>query len=319
VGFRDVGSVLSQSPFSPNSKEAAAIASLFTNALVTCGVVFALVSVLVFYCAYKFRAKGGAEPRQVEGHKRLEIGWTIAPVLVLAWLLSLTVRAMAESDPPAEGVPFVTIIGHQWWWEARYPSGAVTANEIHIPTGIPLIFRIETADVIHDFWVPELGRKIDAIPGRPVNLWLAADKPGTFTGACAEYCGVQHAWMRITVVAEAPDAFARWETHELSLALAPVDAAAVRGARLFQTRSCAACHAIRGGPSQPTAQARYAPDLTHVAERTTLGAGVIDNTPSELARWLANPQAIKVGCHMPDTELSDTDASDLVAYFETLR
>jgi cytochrome c oxidase subunit 2 len=305
---------------SPASPQAEALSRLFVVTLFVCAVIFVIVSALVLICILRYRSQpNDAEPAQIAGNHRLEVSWTVASILILVGLFVLTVQAMRVSDPAADRPPDLTVIGHQWWWEARYPSGAVTANEIHIPTGIPLIFRIETADVIHDFWVPELGRKIDAIPGRPVSIWLAADKPGTFTGACAEYCGVQHAWMRITVVAEPPDAFAKWETHELSLAATPTDPAAARGAQLFQTRSCAACHAIRGGPSQPTAQARYAPDLTHVAERSTLGAGVIDNTRSELGRWLQNPQAIKVGCHMPDTELSEKDADDLVAYFETLR
>jgi len=316
-------SALAASPFTPHSPQSAAIAELFTNTLLLCGAVFMLVAVLVFYCAYRFRAREGdtREPAQIEGHTRLEIGWTIAPVLILTGLLFLTVRAMAASDPPVDRDPDLTIIGHQWWWEVRYPSGAVTANEIHIPTGKALVFRLESADVVHDFWVPELGRKMDATPGRPTSIWLQADQPGTYVGTCAEYCGMQHAWMRILVVAEEPAKFADWERHELLAASAPSATAAseTRGAAVFGSMACINCHAIKGtaGPSPETA--RFAPDLTHLAERVTLGAGVLANTPADLARWLKNPQAIKTGCHMPDAQLTDAQVADLVAYFETLR
>jgi cytochrome c oxidase subunit 2 len=302
------------SPFDPRSPQAAAIAELFTSALFICAAVFLLVTVLVVCCVVRFRADGAREPEQVEGNARLEVVWTIAPVLVLTWLLVLTVRAMNGSDPPVDRDPDVTIIGHQWWWEARYPSGAVAANEIHVPTGKPLVFRLESADVIHDFWVPELGRKMDATPGRPTSIWLEADRPGTYTGACAEYCGLQHAWMRIAVVAEPRDEFVAWERHQLAPAAPPTGEAATRGATIFRSMTCANCHAI-GGTAEA---ARFAPDLTHFAERTTLGAGVLANTPADLGRWLKDPQAIKTGCHMPDAQLTDAQVADLVSYLETL-
>jgi cytochrome c oxidase subunit 2 len=306
------------SPFDAHSRGAAAIASLFTDALVVSGAIFLLVTVLVFTCAYRFRARGDVEPKQVEGHRGLEIGWTVAPVLILTGLLVLTVQAMSVSDPPIDRAPDVTIIAHQWWWEVRYPSGAVTANEVHIPTGKPLVFRLESADVIHDFWVPSLGRKMDATPGHPTSIWLEADEPGTYTGACAEYCGVEHAWMRTLVVAEAPDAFEAWQRHELAATTrrTPKDGDDVlRGEKLFLGMACVSCHTIRGAGGQQ----RFAPDLTHLAERRTLGAGVLANAPDKLALWLKDPQAIKAGCHMPDTQLTDAQVNDLVAYFETLR
>jgi heme/copper-type cytochrome/quinol oxidase subunit 2 len=168
------------SPFDPASPQASAIRDLFASALVLCGAVFLLVTCLIAYCAVRFRARGAREPQQVEGNKRLEIAWTLAPILALVWRLSLTVRAMGASDPPIDRDPDVTIIGHQWWWEARYPSGVVTASEIHVPTGKALVVRLESSDVIHDFWVPELGRKNDAIPGRTGNIWLQADRPGEY-------------------------------------------------------------------------------------------------------------------------------------------
>jgi cytochrome c oxidase subunit 2 len=314
------------SPFTPHSPQAAAIASLFKDTLGVCGAVFLLVTLLVAWCVIRFRARGGADPAQVEGHTGLEIAWTIAPILVLGVLLFLTVGAMNASDPPVDRDPDITIIGHQWWWEVRYASGAVTANEIHIPTGKALIFRLESADVTHDFWVPELGRKMDATPGHPTSIWLEADDPGTYVGTCAEYCGVEHAWMRIRVVAEPPDAFAAWERHELTPAPVASEDRAQRGAALFSSMSCIGCHRIGGtspGASSSTIAdgkgARFAPDLTHLAERATLGAGVLANNPTNLALWLKDPQAIKTGCHMPNAQLTQAQTTELVAYFETLK
>lgn len=286
---------------------------MFLHVLAVCGVIFAVVVGLVAYCSVRFRSRGGPDPVQIEGSRRLEVAWTLAPVAILCWLLLLTARAMGISDPAGTGEPDVTVIAHQWWWEVRYRSGAIAANEIHIPSGKPLLFRIESADVVHDFWVPSLGRKIDAIPGRPVTIWLQADTPGVYLGTCAEFCGAQHAWMRIRVVAEPKDQFVTWEKRQLLPAHPPVTAAAARGAEAFSARTCVSCHAIGG-----TNEARVAPDLTHLAERVTLGAGVLANNPRELARWLKDPQKIKAGCHMPNLQLSDAEVADLVAYLETL-
>jgi cytochrome c oxidase subunit 2 len=304
-------------PFDPVSPQATAIRDLFSTALLISAAIFFVVATLVGYCIVRFRARGTQEPPQIEGHTRLEIAWTVAPILILIFLLFRTAHAMDVSDPPADRAPDLIIIGHQWWWEARYPSGAIAANEIHIPTGKPLVVRIEAADVIHDFWVAELGRKIDATPGHPMSIWLQADRPGEYQGTCAEYCGTQHAWMRILVVAESPEAFAAWERHQLAPAPPPFEDAAMRGARIFNSMTCVRCHTIASGPS--ASEARFAPDLTHVASRKTLAAGELPNTPTDLAHWLQDPQGIKEGCHMPDAQLTDAQVNDLVAYFETLR
>jgi cytochrome c oxidase subunit 2 len=306
------------SPFEGQSPEARAIATLFTQTLVVCGVIFAVVTLLVAYCVVAFRARDGAkEPPQIAGHTRLEITWTIIPLLIVIGLFVLTARAMAASDPPADRAPDMTVVGHQWWWEVRYPSGAVTANEIHMPTGTPWLVDLQTDDVIHDFWVAELGRKIDMIPGHPSHVWLEADQPGTYLGACAEYCGSQHAWMRIRVVAQSPADFEAWQRHELEPPPPPVGEAAARGAALFRDKTCVDCHAI--GWAANVDRARIAPDLTHVAERATLAAGLLDNTPDDLGRWLASPQSLKPSSHMPSLQLTPTEVGDLVTYFETLR
>jgi cytochrome c oxidase subunit 2 len=307
------------SVFRPSSPEAHAIADLFGVTLGICAVIFALVLALVAYSLLRFRRRDGddAEPEQVHGNARLEVAWTVAPFLVLVGILALTARAMHTSDPPVDRDPDIVVIGHQWWWEARYPAaGAYTANEIHIPVGKRVLVRLESADVVHDFWVPELGRKIDAVPGHPNHLWLEASAPGAYQGACAEYCGAQHAWMRILVIADEPAKFQLWLANEASPALQSVGEQAARGAEVFHDLTCVKCHAIGG----TGADARVAPDLTHIASRRTLAAGAVDeNTPANLAGWLKNPDYSKPGSHMPNLRLSDAQVNDLVTYFETLR
>ena len=305
-------------PPGAGSPQARAIDELFQNSFLICGAILAIVTGLIAYSAYRFRKRDEADPKQIEGHTRLEIAWTIAPCLIVIGLFALTIRAVRGSDPEvAVGEPDLTIVAHQWWWEVRYKSGAVTANEIHIPTGRPLTVRIESADVVHDFWVPDLARKIDAIPGTPVAIQMQADEPGTYLGTCAEYCGTQHAWMRIVVIADKPDDFAAWERHELEPASPPQSEAAIRGERIYNDKTCVDCHGIESRKT-PHPE-RVAPDLTHLAERTTLGAGVMKNTPEELTRWLREPQEVKAGSHMPNVRLSEQEAADLVAYFEELK
>ncbi|MEZ4616530.1 MAG: c-type cytochrome [Caldilineaceae bacterium] len=193
----------------------------------------------------------------------------------------------------------------------------MTANEIHIPTGQPLLVQLASADVIHDFWVPKLGRKMDAIPGHPNQLWLQADQPGTYLGACAEFCGAQHAWMRLRVIAQSPTDFAAWQQAQRQSPPPPpaTDTLASQGAKRFQALTCSNCHAIGGTP----AQANAGPNLTHVASRQTLGAGVLENNPANLAQWLTNPQSVKPGNQMPHFQLSAADLQALVAYLETLQ
>jgi cytochrome c oxidase subunit 2 len=253
----------------------------------------------------------------VEGHTRLEIAWTAIPFAIVTGLFALTARAMQASDPPANvDAADLVVTAHQWWWEARYKGGAVAANEIHVPVGRQLLVRVESADVIHDFWVPQLARKIDAVPGHPVHVSMHADQPGTYSGACAEYCGSEHAWMRIVVVAESEAEFLAWQARQLQPAPVPSEPGAVaRGSRVYDAKPCAKCHAIGGRGEQP----RIGPDLTHIASRATLGAGVLSNSPADLTHWLRDPQGVKPGSHMPDMQLTNADVDDLVAYFETLR
>ncbi|MEO7110818.1 MAG: cytochrome c oxidase subunit II [Polyangiaceae bacterium] len=303
--------------FDPHSPEARAISVLFAQTLVVCAAIGLLVAVLVGYCVVRFRARpGDPAPAENPGNKRLEAVWTAVPLGILVLLFILTARTVGAADPPVDREPDLVVVGHQWWWEATYKEGAVTANEIHIPVGRKVLVRIESADVIHDFWVPQLARKIDAIPGHPGFIWMEADAPGPYVGTCAEYCGVEHAWMRILVIAEPQAEFDAWLAHESHPASAlSSDEAAARGAKVFQEKTCINCHAVAGSAHD----ARVAPSLTHLAERKTLGAGVIGNTPADLAHWLRDPQGVKQGCHMPNLNLTDPEVNDLVTYLETLK
>jgi cytochrome c oxidase subunit II len=306
------------SPFNPDSPQAQAIANLFVGSLVIAGFIFAIVTGLVFYNVYRYRSRPGmGEPRQVAGHLRLEIAWTILPALLLVGMFGWAVGTMRAADPPiGDRQPDLVVTGLQWWWHVEYPqSGVVTANEIHIPVGQRLLVRLESADVIHDFWVPQLGPKRDAVPGHPNHIWIEADTPGTYLGACAEYCGEQHAWMRLRVIAQPQAEFDAWQQQQRQAPAAPTGGDAAAGALVFQQHTCVNCHTISG----TGARADAGPDLSHVASRQTLGAGVLANTPDNLIRWLADPQAVKPGNHMPSLRLTEADLRALVAYLETLR
>ena len=203
--------------FVPHSRYAASIASLSNGVLYTALAILVLVIGLVSYSSHKFRAKPGSPtPKPVYGNTKLEIGYTSAFLAILAVISVFSIRAMEASDPPTTQTDNLQIVAHQWWWEVRYPAtGVVTANEVHIPVHQPEQIGLMSADVIHDFWVPELGRKMDVIPGIENRTWLAADTPGTYYGTCAEYCGQEHAWMRIRVIAQTPDEFQKWEKAQL--------------------------------------------------------------------------------------------------------
>jgi cytochrome c oxidase subunit 2 len=302
--------------FSPASPQAGALAQLFGVTLIVCGTIFLLVVALIAWCLLRFRERAGtAEPAQTAGNNRMEIGWTAASVLVVTFLFVLTARAMQVADPTPLRGSDLTVIGHQWWWEIRYPDGTVAANEIHIPTGADLLVGIGSADVIHSFWVPQLGRKIEAIPGRLNQIWIRADHPGEYSGTCSEFCGAQHAWMRILVVAQPPDEFKAWLKREAVRVPPAAAGAALRGETFFRQNACLVCHEVGGVHSN----APVGPDLTHFAGRETIGAGVAPNTDSDLRRWLAHPQQVKPGSHMPDFRLTAAQVEDLRAYLDTLK
>src|SRR5437899_2052664 len=286
------------------------------------GVVFALIFVIVtgaiLYAIFRFRARGGEPEReQLAGNKKVGIAWTVIPFLIVVFLLVMTLQAMNRADPPPAPSPDLVITGHQFWWQVDYPgSGAITANEIHIPVGKPLSVRLESKDVLHEFWVPKLTRKMTNVPGQPNHIWLQADKPGTYIGQCSEFCGTQHAWMRILVVADEPSKFEEWQRAQLQPGQAATSDATAKGLVLFQTSTCINCHAIRGVTG---ADLRVAPDLTHVASRRQLAAGIIENTPANMRLWLKYPQHIKPDTSMPDLEFTDEQLDQLTEYLSTLR
>jgi cytochrome c oxidase subunit II len=293
----------------PASPQAAAISNLFVGTLIFLSAILILVSFLVIYAVIRYRDRPGApDPEQKFGSRKLEITWTVVPILSLVVLSGFMVRAMSASDPPtADAKPDLRIVAHQWWWEIIYlKSGVTTANEIHIPVGKRLLVDFRSVDVIHDFWVPALGRKIDIIPGHPNRLWIEADHGGTYLGACAEFCGNEHAWMRIMVIADSPDDFAAWVKQQASTPPKPVTADEQLGAKIYRENICTNCHLRSVGP-----------DLTHVASRRTLAAGALENTPENLAAWLHDPDDFKPGSNMPNFKLSDGDVRALVAFLET--
>jgi cytochrome c oxidase subunit 2 len=249
-------------------------------------------------------------------NRRLVVTFGIAiPIVVLITLFLVANVAVIDSTAapkPGSTQLTVRVIGHQWWWEVRYPGhAAVTANEIHIPARTRVNVVGTTADVIHSLWVPELDRKIDLIPGRANRVLLYADHPGVYRGQCAEFCSLQHAHMSLYVVADAPARFDAW----LRAQSAPAPATASRGRSLFLSTTCSSCHAIRG----TSARSDIGPDLTHVAGRMSLAALTTGNSPADLLRWISDPQHVKPGAKMPALDLSPGDFRAIAAYLRSLR
>ena len=300
------------SPFgNPASPQAAATAQLFRFVLALGAAVFAIVAGIIIVAAIRFRHRPGqGDPAPDTGRPGIEVVWVGAAALLLLVIFVPTVSTMRAVDPPADRrLPDLVVTGHQWWWEVGYPGlGILTANEIHLPVRRMFLVHLQSADVIHDFWIPSLTRKMDMTPGHATDVWLEADQPGVYLGACAEFCGVQHAWMRIRVIAEPEEAFAAWQQQQRQAPSPPRTPDAVVGASLYHEDTCANCHGTGIGP-----------DLNHLAGRDTLAAGLMPNTPADLARWLKDPQAVKPGSLMPNFHLSDADVQKLVAYLETLR
>jgi cytochrome c oxidase subunit II len=302
----------------PQSPQARAIFDLAVVVIVVMAVIFSVVVGIVIYALLRSPRwrEGERDPEQGKGNKTIEIVWTAVPLAIVAVLFVLSARTMGISDPAPPPNPDILVIGHQWWWEARYTnSGAVVANEIHIPVGKPLALRLDAADVLHEFWVPELARKITTVPGHPNHIWIQADKPGTYLGFCSEFCGTQHAWMHLLLVAEPEAEFQKWEQAQRASAPPPTTQNAQQGLAIFQQMSCVSCHAIKG----TIASATVGPDLTHFASRKQLGAGIALNTPENLRRWLRDPQQVKVGAKMPDFKFSDEQVAELADYIETLK
>jgi cytochrome c oxidase subunit 2 len=299
--------------FTPVTPQGGAILDLFTLELVLAALVAGAVAAAVVYAMVRFRDRPGApEPPQIHGNTKLEIGWTAAPALLLLVLFILTVRTMSSVEAEATSALHVRVIGHQWWWEYQYLDlGIVTANELQVPVGQPVRLELESADVVHNFWLPQFGWKKDNTPNHTTMMNVQVDEAGVYDGACSELCGPQHAWMRIRAIATPPDQFQAWVARNQQ----PAPVASSQGQQVFQQNTCVSCHAIQG-----VGDARVGPDLSHVGSRTIIGAGVLDNTPANLTAWIADPQRIKPGALMPGyPDLSQDDVRALVEYLEGLK
>lgn len=304
-----------QSITNPASLQAEKINNLFNTFNIAAGAMLLLVIFLVTYISIKYRQRKDdtTEPEQTHGNKKLEALMIGVPLLLLAYFFYETVHVEKVIAPSVNTSkqPDVIITGHQWWWEVEYPaSGVITANEVHLPVGKHLLMEMRSADVIHDWWVPELGNKMDLIPNVNNYLWLDINKPGKYIGACSEFCGAQHAWMRINVIAQTQDEFNNWITATAANFHPPTDGKALAGAILFQEKTCGNCHRIKGTSDTAT----VGPDLTHIGSRQEILTGLMKNNEENLYKWINHPQEIKPGAHMPDFIL-DKDSVEAIAYY----
>jgi len=322
---------LPQNALDPAGPAAQSIDNLWWLVFWIATAVFVVVEAALLFAVFRFRRRKGVDHavEQVHGNTRLEIIWTIIPVVLLGALAIPTIGTLFElrAEPePEENALQIEVTGHQWWWEFSYPEyGFSTANEMHIPAGRAVYLTMTSADVIHSFWVPRLNGKRDAVPGRITNLTLEADEPGTFLGQCAEFCGLAHADMRHRVFAETEEDFEAWVAAQMQPAVLPTGGSAAAGLETFEI-SCASCHTVRGS----AAAADLAPDLTHFASRTTFGGATFANTQQHLREWLRDPSALKpmrpelndlsagrvLG--MPNLGLTEQQIDELIAFLDTL-
>lgn len=310
--------------FKPLASPAGAEAQIAELTLAITGTIFLIVGILIVTTLWRFRAKPGddahQEPAQVYGSNQIEIAWTAIPILIVFILIGVSARVIASvqnAGPPPSALK-VRLVGHQWWWEIRYTDyGFVDANEINMPASpdgkMATYFELQSADVLHSIWIPQLAGKLDLIPNRTNYTWMDPRLPGIYFGNCAEYCGTQHAYMLLRVVARAPSDFQAWAAAKQKPA-AP-EALASEGRKVFDSLACVNCHAIRGTRAAGT----FGPDLTHLMGRQTIGSGVVDNSHANLRAWVDNPQDAKPGCLMPSLKLSKPDVDAITAYLELLK
>jgi len=310
--------------FAPQSTPADSIYHLSYFVLAITAVIFLVVFTLLAYVVMKFRGRAtGAErePAQVYGSTQIELAWTVIPILIVVVLFLATARvihAIQDAPKPAAAVE-VTAVGHQFWWEFRYPAlGIVTANELHVPVSdpadpTPTFLKLLSADTDHSFWVPQLAGKTDLIPNRVNEMWMDPHRTGIYLGQCAQYCGTQHAKMLLRVSVDSPEVFQAWVLAQKQAA--NQDETQIAGRRVFERTACMNCHAVNG----TAATGRFGPDLTHLMSRRTIASGAAENTRENLRLWIQNPDAIKPGSLMPAMKLSDADLDALVRYLETLQ
>jgi cytochrome c oxidase subunit 2 len=310
--------------FDPQSPPATEIYWLSVLVIAVCAGILVVVGGLLTYTIIRFRVRAdddGREPPQIYGSNPIELAWTVIPLLIVFVLFLVSTRTIlaVQTAPPPPGTVHVTVIGHQWWWEFRYPDlGIVTANELHVPVSHagdrrPTYLRLESADVVHSFWIPQLNGKTDVIPNRTNSMWIEPTAAGLYLGQCAEYCGTQHARMLLRVIAHEAADFDAWVSSQRNPAAA--DAAVQAGRDLFQSVACINCHRVGG----TVADGVFGPDLTHLMSRDTIGAGAARNTPENLRAWVHDPDELKPGVLMPAMGLGQTELDQLVAYLLTLQ
>ena len=287
-------------------------------------VIFLVVASLLLYALIRFRHRPtdpDREPAQIYGSNQIELSWTVIPILIVVVLFLTTARVIFVTEnarKPASALD-VVVIGHQFWWEFRYPKfGVVTANELHVPVSdpkhpTPTYLTMSSADTDHSFWVPRLAGKLDVIPNKVNILWIDPETAGLYLGQCAQFCGTQHAKMLIRVYADSPADFAAWIAHQKSPAMESADA--TEGRAVFQGNACINCHTVAG----TVATGRFGPDLTHLASRDTIASGSLPNTPENLRTWVDNPGLYKPGVLMPPMHLNPHDLDAVTKYLTTLR
>ena len=346
-----------QSTLAPKGDYAEMVDGLFMTTVYLATIVFVVVEAALLVAIFKFRGKPtDAAPKQVHGHTVVEIIWTVVPAVVLAVVAVPTVKTIfATAKVPTtsvdgQGPMKIEVIGHQWWWEFRYPElGITTANEMHVPVGRTIDLRMKAADVLHSFWIPQFAGKRDLFPNRETRLWFTAKAPGAYPGACAEFCGLQHARMDFYVMAESPEEFAIWKANRMAdtmlaatgmpkpapkpdtvatapkpargvalpiVAAAVVDPQVEEGMKLFQTKGCIGCHT---SSAMTPMKGMIGPNLSGIGSRKMIAAGWLPNTDENLKRWLHDPQAVKKGVGMIIPKLTDAEVDALVAYLRTKR
>jgi cytochrome c oxidase subunit II len=310
--------------FKPQSTPAHSIFHLSLFVLAICGVIFVIVFSLITYALIKFRKRAnddGREPPPIYGSNQIELAWTVIPVLIVLVLFLATARVIhgiQQAPQPPEAIEVIAI-GHQFWWEFRYPAlDVVTANELHVPASdpahpTPTFLTLLSADTDHSFWIPRLAGKTDLIPNRENHMWIDPNEPGIYIGQCAQYCGTQHAKMLLRVYVDSPDKFKQWVQEQLKPA--QTSDAAKDGRRVFESTACINCHSVSG----TVADGRFGPDLTHLMSRDTIASGAAPNTLENLRLWIHDPDAIKPGSLMPAMNLGQRDLDAVTAYLETLR
>jgi len=319
-----------QNAINPAGPQAANLSRLWWLMFIVCTVVFVIV-MIVFLLSLRNRTKEpiSATPpvlelpqEQERRFRNVVIGALTVTVIILFVFLIASFsagRSMTAELAHKNGLT-IEVTGHQWWWEIRYTDVDAsniftTANEIHIPVGVPVTFTLYGADVIHSFWVPNLAGKKDLIPGKVNTIWLQADKPGVYRGQCAEYCGLQHAQMAFWVVAEPQEQFNAWRQNQTQTSVPPASDSQKRGQQVFMSKTCVMCHAING----TAAGSNIGPNLTHVGSRNMIAAATMTNTRDHLAQWIKDSQQVKPGNKMPQNNLSDADLQSLIDYLQSLK